>query len=95
MRLWDVDTGVQITSMEGHSPSYYGDISYSPDGSILISAGGFRGADTIRLYDAKTGELVAILDGGDDRIIGASFSPDGRLIASCSFEGPIQLWGVY
>jgi len=94
IRIWDVDTMKEIEAMEGHSKSWYGDICFSPDGSIIFSSGGAMNDGTIHLYDATTGELIAELEGGANGIVGVAISPDGRLIASGSFDGVIEIWGL-
>jgi WD40 repeat protein len=80
--------------MEGHSNSQYGDVSFSPDGSMLISSGGWRNDGTIRLYDVKIGELVEVLESSAKGVLGISISPNGNIIASSSLDGIIQLWGI-
>jgi WD40 repeat protein len=94
VRLWDINTGEQIISMDGHERSWYGDVSFSPDGSLLISSGGVINDGTIHIYSVETGELLNILKGEANGIIGVTFNPDGNLIASGSNDGIIELWGV-
>lgn len=94
VRFWDVASGKQLTSVETHSHARKGSISFSPDGLLLVTCGGPSSDGTINLYNAKTGDLVAVLDGGDNAIVGVSFSSDGRLIAAGNSVGVIQIWRV-
>lgn len=61
---------------------------YSPDGNILavVSAIG------IWLYDAHSGEKQSLLTGHTSIINSIAFSPDGKILASGMWRGPIYLW---
>lgn len=77
-RLWDARTGSLITSLRDDkardSDAYYYDrFFWSPAGDFLITAG-----VVVRLWNPR-GELLQELD--NEATIGASLSPDGRLLA--------------
>jgi WD40 repeat protein len=62
-------------------------VAVSPDGS-LIAAG--VGEDGVRLYDARTGDLLRAIGSGWDQkgagSRGVAFSPDGRTLAGAGFS---------
>lgn len=62
---------------------------FSPDGEVLVS-GFYNG--TIRLWDVKTGEKIAALDGHTKRVNTLAFSPDGTTLVSAATDGTILLW---
>lgn len=93
LRYWDVTTGEQLISIDSHDKTWLGEVSFSPDGSLLATCGGPNSDGTIHIHNGKTGNLIAVLEGSEEGILGISFSPDGRLIAAGS-NGVIQLWGV-
>jgi WD40 repeat protein len=64
-------------------------VAVSPDGSLVATAGGEGG---VRLYSAKTGELLRTIGEVGDRDV--VFSPDGRLLAAAGFHMD-KLVGVY
>jgi WD40 repeat protein len=63
--LWDVQTGQQIHSLEGHTK--VGGLAFTPDGAILVSngAGSYSGLEqvdpTVRLWNVETGEQLTML----------------------------------
>ncbi len=96
--LIDVTTGEEINLLTGHTGyvtghTYYArSVVFSPDGKTLASLSkGYRGDDTIRLWDAVTGESKAVLTEGIDSPIFPIFSPDGKTLAGPGEDG-ICLW---
>jgi len=56
-------------------------VALSPDESLVATAGGDGG---VRIYDAKTGGLLRVIDGvGDHTVV---FSPDGRSLVAAGFH---------
>lgn len=53
-------------------------VAVSPNGSLIATA-----ADGVRLYDARTGALVRVIDAGG-RVV--AFAPDGRTLAAAGFH---------
>ena len=67
-----------------------GNITYSPDGTRLAMASGIE----IWIYDAHTGEELALLAGHAGWVLSVCFSPDGATLASGSWDGTVRLWDV-
>ena len=89
MILWDVETGKQVRTLEGHKRTVLG-VAFSPDGRLLASGAG----EKVILWDVETGKQARTLEGHTWTVIGVAFSPDGRLLASGSWDGTVILWGV-
>jgi len=88
IKLWDVQTGKQITTLNGHDHYVYS-VSFSPDGQLLASA---SRDTTIKLWDVQTGKEITTLNGHDLSVTSISFSPDGQILASASWDNTIKLW---
>ncbi len=82
VRLYDIASGRLLHTLSGHT-SFVHSIDYTADGSMLITAGY---DDSIRLWRAATGELLATLvhmNGGSDWLV---VTPDGL------FDGTPAAW---
>jgi len=66
-------------------------VAYSPDGSLLASAGG---DGMVLIWESATGNLLHALAGHTQAVTSAAFSPDGRWLASGSLDGRLVIWGV-
>ena len=96
LHLWDVRTGHKLFSVSTvHKRGwrtyhdYPGPLVFSPDGAILVSG---HGSGTIQLWDAKTGDSIAALDGHTQQVETLKFSPDGETLVSTAQDGTIFLW---
>jgi WD40 repeat protein len=66
-------------------------IAVSPDGRRI--AGGLSDR-TVRIWDARSGEVLDTLRGHTDFVYDVAFSPDGRKLASASYDKTIRLWDL-
>ena len=64
-------------------------IAYSPDGKMLASG---SGDNTVKLWDARSGDLLRTLEGHTDTVLSVAFAPDGKTLASGSEDNAIKLW---
>ncbi len=72
-------------------------LALSPDGRTLATSGDeppFDNPLPITIWDLSLRAPVCSLDGHTDRVRGLSFSPDGRLLASASWDGRLRIWSV-
>lgn len=83
IEVWDVKTGELAQTLQGHEKDVTG-VWFSPDGRFLVSTGEQQSsadkeaAGELFIWNALTGEKVKTLPG----YTYATFSPDGKLIAS-------------
>ena len=90
VRLWDVDTGKNTTTLE--HPDSVEAVAFNPDGQTLASGGL---ADTVWLWDVKTHKVVSTLNTTATALVTSlAFSPDGKTLASGHGFNKIYLWQV-
>jgi WD40 repeat protein len=63
----------------------------SPDGQRIAGAMGDR---TVRVWNATTGEVLAVLRGHSDLVLDVAFAPDGRTLASASYDKTVRVWDL-
>ena len=66
-------------------------IAFDPHNRLLATGSEDQ---TIRLWDAGTGECLAVLSGHTNWVRSIAFSPDGSLLASCSEDQTVRLWNI-
>jgi WD40 repeat protein len=67
-------------------------IAFSPDGQFLASP--IAGGNKIGIFRVSDGSLVRTLEGHISGVTSVTFSPDGSLIASGSWDNTIKIWRV-
>jgi serine/threonine protein kinase/Tol biopolymer transport system component len=88
VRLWDVETGQLLKTLDAHGDSVK-TVVFSPDGSILASLGNDQRAI---LWDITSGQLLRTL-GPSEKVLGTLvFSPNSQMIASGGPNDTILLW---
>jgi WD40 repeat protein len=79
-----------LRTLEGHK-NWVRSAAFSPDGGAIVSASSDK---TVKIWDARTGQLLRTLEGHKGSVISAAFSPDGRFIASASGDKTVKIWAV-
>ena len=93
VRLWHRNPPGRVITLPGHAPKEAWSVAFSADGGTLASGGDDH---LIRLWDVAGRRIKATLSGHDSMVTSLAFSPDGRKLASGSFdlERPVMLWDV-
>ena len=94
IQLIRVEGGKLLHTLQGHT-DMIGKLRFSPDGSRLYSAS----HDTwVRVWDMNGNEVFAFQPTGADNlpneVPGIGISPDGKVLATIPFDGPVKLWNA-
>lgn len=100
-KIWIFDTEPYKfrTTLNGHTAPI-NKVALSPDGTMFASANASKRiasaseGKTIRLWDIRTGEQRAILNGHADVVHDLAFSPDATMLASSSSDKTVLIWDV-
>ena len=87
MALWSTADGKRIHTLTKGGNLVYA-LAFMPDGSRLVSGA----LDGIRIWDVANGREVRQIN--RESTVAMALSPDGRLLASGSFNGGIKLWNT-
>jgi len=88
--LWDLETGIEIRTLTGHSDRV-ASVAFSPDGET-IATGSWDG--TVKLWHVETGALQRILAGHVGRVLDVAFWPDGRSLVSGGQDRTVRRWDL-
>ncbi len=97
--FFDTNTGELLGELDGLHPRV-GALAFSRDGKRFAVASSAVGeAHEVRLYPCDANEIPLAADGvaatqHADAIHDLTFSPDGKLLASCSYDRLVKLWDV-
>ncbi|KAK4053240.1 general transcription repressor [Microbotryomycetes sp. JL221] len=99
-KVWDMDTGnclftlvIEDVTVADNGPIDAGvtSVVMSPDGTLLAAGS----LDTfVRIWDAKTGQLLDKLKGHKDSVYSVAFAPDGNFLVSGSLDKTLKMWDI-
>lgn len=97
-RMFDVETGALMRSITSET-GYFTLAQFNATGSLVLTSKNSRadspndGADNDpRVWDARTGALLAALRGHASPIRDARFSPDGATVLTAGVDGIVRAW---
>jgi WD40 repeat protein len=100
-RQWEVESGetipepieIILASIEtGHDEIYA--VVYSPDTTLIATGGWDKNTYPIKIWDAKTGKLVATLKGHTHDVLCLAWTKDGKTLISGSYDSSIRTWNT-
>ena len=101
--LWEVQSGRQIQSFEGHANAI-SSVAFSPDGKYILTGSWDK---TARLWDIQSGKTIRTFERDDgpatpssfsvdysQQITAVAFSPNGKYLLTGVADGTTILWNV-
>jgi WD40 repeat protein len=90
IRLWNVETGICLNSLTGHT-NKVNSATFSPRGDYIASCSSDK---TIRLWNVESGECRSIFSGHKGPVQDIAFSPTGDQIAFVSSDNTVRFWTI-
>ena len=87
IKIWQVDTGKEIMTFEGHSDDITS-VAINADNTILASGSKDK---TLKLWAFASGKLISTIN-HDTKIKAVAFSPDRQILATGCNAGNIRLF---
>jgi WD40 repeat protein len=90
IEIFDPATRASVDSVHLGSENYERRLAISPDESLLAVTSGKK----IIIWDMNDEKLLVEFDAHLLDILDLTFSPDGRYLATSSWDGTVRLWGI-
>lgn len=85
----------RITAKTKELPGKVNSIAYSRNGDVFVAGSGIPGLYGVAtICKSADGSMVSQIRGHRDTIYDARLSPDGKTLATCSYDRQIILWDV-
>lgn len=90
VRLWDIESGRSLLSLEGHRGMVWS-LAFSRDGKRALSGGT---DNTVRLWDLDTGRALRVFERHTDSVRCVAFSPYAQRALSGSADKTVRVWDL-
>ena len=91
IRVWDMDTGFTLRTIEAHSVNGINALAITPNGKLAASAGG---DGLVCFWDLESGLCLGTMVGHSGEVFGVALTADGRYAVSGGEDGTVRVWDV-
>lgn len=85
--VWDLVRYVRITAL--FEPNVFESVLYHPDESQMLTCGSNH---KISYWDAADGQVIRVIEGGDDMMTSLDITPSGEFFVSGSKDRLLKIW---
>ncbi|KAG0637239.1 WD40-repeat-containing domain protein [Tuber brumale] len=93
VRAWDLIRYRNFRTFTATSRLQFSTLAVDPSGEI-VCAGSLDNFD-IHVWNVQTGQLLEELSGHEGPIASLNFAPDGRSLASGSWDNTVRIWSLF
>jgi len=79
-----------LATLQGHGKTV-NSIAFGPDGKMIVSGGA---DNTIRTWDASSGQLLNTINADQKDVLSVCFSSDGKHLGSAGANGSVKMWSA-
>ncbi len=102
MKIWNLTSGTLFQTLPASTHPILS-IAFSPKDPTILASSGTKNLGwpepmhdpTIKIWNLTSGEVLETLQGHTNGVFDLAFSHDGTILASCSIDRTIKLWGDY
>jgi len=93
VRAWDLVRYRNFRTFTATSRLQFSALAVDPSGEI-VCAGSLDSFD-IHVWNVQTGQLLEELSGHEGPVVSLGFAPDGRCLASGSWDNTVRIWSLF
>ncbi|MEJ6482603.1 WD40 repeat domain-containing protein, partial [Nostoc punctiforme UO1] len=90
LKLWNLETGKEISTLTGHNSEVRA-VAIAADGKTAVS-GSFD--NTLKLWNLETGKEISTLTGHNNWVYAVAIAADGKTAVSGSDDNTLKLWNL-
>jgi WD40 repeat protein len=90
VRVWDLDTGACLRTLEGYS-NWVMSVALHEDGRRAVMG---SGDETVRVWDLDTGACLRTLEGHTGSVWSVALHADGRRAVTGSEDNTVRVWDL-
>lgn len=99
LKIWSMKQDTWVHNLQAHSKEIYtikwsptGPGTHNPNMNLTLASASFD--STVRLWDVERGVCIHTLTKHTEPVYSVAFSPDGKFLASGSFDKCVHIWST-